>query len=247
MADVFISYAKAEAELTIALARNLEVSGLSVWWDTSLLPDDTHFPETIRQEISNARAAVVIWTPSSVKSRWVYAEAKMADEQQKLIQLRTAELDLGSIPLPFNAGQIGLVTDQNALFRALRRKGVKARADASFAAAAVREGLEGTTWHVTSDDGSSRRWRFEDGGKVVEVRKLLIGLVKGRISPLPHTWKQNGNDVEVASFDEWYKGKISHNTMAGTYHKIFRASKKAAGSWTASYLSSSQRKRRPRG
>jgi hypothetical protein len=39
MADVFISYAKADADPTIALARDLEASGLSVWWDTSLLPD----------------------------------------------------------------------------------------------------------------------------------------------------------------------------------------------------------------
>jgi hypothetical protein len=133
MAQVFISYSKADAEPTIALARALEAAGISVWWDTSLLPDDPHFPETIRREITSASAAIVIWTPASVTSRWVYAEAKVADEQDKLIQLRTSSLDQVGIPLPFNTGQIGLITELNRLFQALERKGVKPKPKASIA------------------------------------------------------------------------------------------------------------------
>jgi hypothetical protein len=122
MTHFFISYSKSEPQPTIALAHDLEAVGLSVWWDTSLLPDDPHFPETIRQQIDAAVAAIVIWTPSSVHSRWVYAEAKTADEQGKLIQLRTPALDPHLIPLPFNTGQIGAIQDRRHLYLALFRR-----------------------------------------------------------------------------------------------------------------------------
>jgi hypothetical protein len=239
MADVFISYSKAEAEPTIALGRDLESSGLSVWWDTSLLPDDPHFPETIRQEITNARAAVVIWTPSSVKSRWVYAEAKMADEQRKLIQLRTEVLDLGSIPLPFNTGQIGLVTDRDALYRALERKGVKARG-----AAGVNElidftqrGLEGTTWRVSCSDGSTRTWRFKDHGVVEEIENSLSRLVN------IGTWKRNGSDIEIQFLlliSGTYVGKIWRflKLMTGRYSDLrVQGRIQANGTWSAFWIS----------
>jgi hypothetical protein len=95
---------------------------MSVWWDTSLLPDDPNFPETIRQQIDATCAAIVIWTPNSVRSRWVYAEAKMADEQDKLIQLRASNLDPHLVPLPFNTGNIALVEDRHQLYLALGRR-----------------------------------------------------------------------------------------------------------------------------
>jgi hypothetical protein len=51
MADIFISYSKRQARLTEDLARDLEGEGYTTWWGTSLLPDDTFFPQTIRTEI----------------------------------------------------------------------------------------------------------------------------------------------------------------------------------------------------
>ena len=40
MADVFISYAKADRPLALKLAAMLEAEGWKVWWDTSLIPGD---------------------------------------------------------------------------------------------------------------------------------------------------------------------------------------------------------------
>jgi hypothetical protein len=43
MADVFISYAKADRPLALKLAAMLEAEGWKVWWDTSLaIGDDFH-------------------------------------------------------------------------------------------------------------------------------------------------------------------------------------------------------------
>jgi hypothetical protein len=40
MADVFISYAKADRSLASKLAAMLEAEGWKVWWDTTLIPGD---------------------------------------------------------------------------------------------------------------------------------------------------------------------------------------------------------------
>jgi TIR domain len=55
MADIFISYSKKHAQLTEDLARDLEAEGYTTWWDTSLLPGDMFFPQTIRTEIEAAK------------------------------------------------------------------------------------------------------------------------------------------------------------------------------------------------
>jgi hypothetical protein len=82
MADIFISYAKQERELTVDLAHDLEAKGCSVWWDTSLLSGDL-FEEVILAELAQARAVIVIWTKSSVKSLWVKSEARRAAAPRK--------------------------------------------------------------------------------------------------------------------------------------------------------------------
>ena len=118
MADIFISYSKQESELTIALARDLERRGYTTWWDTSLQPGE-EFPERILTELDNAKVVIVIWTADSVISRWVQAEAKWAADKNKLITVRSPELDPGRIPLPFNTRHTDLVTDREKIFGAL--------------------------------------------------------------------------------------------------------------------------------
>jgi hypothetical protein len=123
MADIFISYSKQHAQLTEDLARDLEAEGYTTWWDTSLLPDDVFFPETIRTEIKAAKVVIVIWTEHAVTSRWVYSEATEGDEQGKLLQVRDAALDIRLVPMPFKAGNISLVTDRAKVFATLARRG----------------------------------------------------------------------------------------------------------------------------
>jgi adenylate cyclase len=100
MADVFISYSKVEPQLTEDLAKELEQRGLSVWWDTKLIPGEA-FYKTIVAELQRAKAVVVIWTPSSVNSDWVYSEASRARDLHKLVQLRSSDLSPDKAPPPF--------------------------------------------------------------------------------------------------------------------------------------------------
>jgi hypothetical protein len=121
MADIFISYSKNDAQLTMDLARDLEARGYTTWWDTSLLPGD-EFPAEIQRQINAAKVVIVIWTNTSVNSRWVNAEAKLAHDQNKLITTHVQGFKLGGVPLPFNTLQSSLVTDRARIFDALARR-----------------------------------------------------------------------------------------------------------------------------
>ena len=64
-------------------AEGLADEGFSVWWDASLHSGET-FDEVIEQKLRDAGAVVVLWSPRSVASRWVRAEATLADRRKKL-------------------------------------------------------------------------------------------------------------------------------------------------------------------
>lgn len=123
MADIFISYSKQEPELTTALAKDLEACGYTTWWDTRILSGD-EFPDIIHQELNQAKAVIVIWTPISVQSRWVRAEAHIGFEKGILIPLRSTDLNPMQLPFPHNTIHADQVDDRRKLFQALRRLGV---------------------------------------------------------------------------------------------------------------------------
>jgi hypothetical protein len=100
MADVFVSYAKTDRPLASKLVAMLEAEGWSVWWDTSLGAADLYRDDIMRQLVS-ARAVIAIWTPNSIRSDWVRAEAGAAKKDGKLIPVKTPDLAYADIPLPF--------------------------------------------------------------------------------------------------------------------------------------------------
>ena len=58
--------------------------GFRVWWDASLHSGET-FDEVIEKNLRDSKAVVVLWSPRSVASRWVRAEATQADRKNKLV------------------------------------------------------------------------------------------------------------------------------------------------------------------
>ena len=81
--DIFISYARTDRPAARIFAERFAEEGFSVWWDASLHSGET-FDEVIEQRLRDAKAVVVLWSPRSVASRWVRAEATLADRRNKL-------------------------------------------------------------------------------------------------------------------------------------------------------------------
>jgi hypothetical protein len=81
--DIFISYARQDRPAARIFAECFAEEGFSVWWDASLHSGET-FDEVIEQRLRDSKAVVVLWSPRSVSSRWVRAEATLADRRNKL-------------------------------------------------------------------------------------------------------------------------------------------------------------------
>jgi hypothetical protein len=126
MADVFISYSKADRPQAEALAEDLKRHGYSVWWDPDLYGGED-FHAVILREIDAAKAAIVIWSEASVKSHWVRGEAQHAQSQQKLIPTKFSKLKDTDIPLNFRALHIELLDHKDRILRAVERLAGKRR------------------------------------------------------------------------------------------------------------------------
>lgn len=97
MADVMISYARADAAVAEFLATRLASAGFDVWFDRDIPPGET-FDRVIDRALRDARKVVVLWSRQSVESRWVVAEAQEAAAMAKLVPAR---LDDVVVPLEF--------------------------------------------------------------------------------------------------------------------------------------------------
>ena len=97
MADVFISYAKADVDRIQTLIEALEEEGFEVWWDNRLEAGET-FDDVIERELDAASSVIVVWTKNSKESRWVRSEASLADELGKLVPI---SLEPDAIPIQF--------------------------------------------------------------------------------------------------------------------------------------------------
>jgi TolB-like protein/Flp pilus assembly protein TadD len=87
MADVFISYARSDKARVVPLVAAIEAKGWSVWWDPEIAAGQ-QFDNQIEVEINAAGAVLVVWTPTSVASRWVRGEAREAAERGILVPVR---------------------------------------------------------------------------------------------------------------------------------------------------------------
>lgn len=106
-AEIFISYARSSERFAERAANALREAGYQVWWDDDL-PAHRAYGEVIEERLASARAVLVIWSSAAAKSQWVRAEADMARQAGKLVQLR---IDNAPLPIPFNQIQCPTLED----------------------------------------------------------------------------------------------------------------------------------------
>lgn len=65
----------------------LEAKGWDVWWDMALVTGE-EFDNVTAAALERARAVVVVWTPTSIASRWVRGEARVGADRNVLVPVR---------------------------------------------------------------------------------------------------------------------------------------------------------------
>jgi adenylate cyclase len=93
MADIFVSYARTDKSRVAPIVAAIEAQGWSVWWDPEIAAGQ-QFDDQIEAELGKARCVLVIWTPTSVVSRWVRGEAREAADRGILVPVRFDEARL---------------------------------------------------------------------------------------------------------------------------------------------------------
>jgi adenylate cyclase len=99
MADVFLSYARSDKARVAPLVAAIEAKGWTVWWDPEI-DAGQQFDDQIEAELLAAAAVVVVWTATSVSSRWVRGEAREAADRNALVPVR---FDAARLPMDVRA------------------------------------------------------------------------------------------------------------------------------------------------
>jgi peptidoglycan hydrolase-like protein with peptidoglycan-binding domain len=97
VAEVFISYAREDRGTATRLADALAARGLQVWWDRNLVLG-RDYDRDIERELTQARAVLVVWSPDSVESDWVRAEASEAADRKRIVPVRIRQ---ATVPIRF--------------------------------------------------------------------------------------------------------------------------------------------------
>jgi WD40 repeat protein len=85
LADVFISYSRADAEYVRRLQGELQSRGKDVWLDVEGIRDAELFPSALRRAIESSDAFVFVITPESVRSKFCEQEVAHASDLNKRI------------------------------------------------------------------------------------------------------------------------------------------------------------------
>jgi TolB-like protein/Flp pilus assembly protein TadD len=101
VSHIFLSYNRGDRAAAFLFVGALEAKGYQVWWDAGLRVGES-YDEVTEAALRRAVAVVVLWSPRSVGSRWVRAEATIA---QKLGTLFPVMIEACERPVMFELTQ----------------------------------------------------------------------------------------------------------------------------------------------
>lgn len=91
-ADIFLSYNREDQAIALIYAEAFQAAGLTVWWDVTLSSGDV-YDQITEQALKEATVVIVLWSPRSVLSRWVRAEATVADRAGTMVPVTVEACD----------------------------------------------------------------------------------------------------------------------------------------------------------
>ena len=101
MPDIFLSYNRGDLARARHFAEAFQRQGFDVWWDAALRSGEA-YDQVTEKALREARTVVVLWSPKSVDSRWVRAEATLANRLGTLVPVM---IELCERPIMFELTQ----------------------------------------------------------------------------------------------------------------------------------------------
>lgn len=195
MADLFVSYSRADKPRAAEIVSWLEGNGWDVFWDQETRAG-TLWPKVLEEELNSARCLLALWTTTSIDSRWVRIEAYEALQSEKLVPVL---LDKVRPPLEFRQTQmfdlIGwngdqsdprlahLLADLTALLKAPALREHKSRPIRLVVPATLQEQISETT----ADSGVDGTSKSQTGTTIGRSYKAMLA-VGAAVAVAAVTW-----------------------------------------------------------
>ncbi|MEQ8767901.1 MAG: toll/interleukin-1 receptor domain-containing protein [Planctomycetota bacterium] len=97
--DVFLSYSMKDRAWVSEFAQALRDAGVTAWFDVAELMPGTRWKDEVEEALRASRFLVVILSPESVDSPWVFFEIGAAVADHKfIIPVVTEDLDVSRVP-----------------------------------------------------------------------------------------------------------------------------------------------------
>ena len=98
MTDIFFSYSAKDRERVRPIYQALTAAGFNVFWDLEI-PAGKDWDTFIKEQLAEARSAIVFWSLASIASDNVRHEATVAKEQRKLVPVLLDPLRVEQFPM----------------------------------------------------------------------------------------------------------------------------------------------------
>jgi TolB-like protein/Flp pilus assembly protein TadD len=200
--DIFISYNREDAAVAKLYAEAFARDGLEVWWDQTLRSGET-YDEVTEAALRGAKAVVVLWSPRSVDSRWVRAEASIADENGTLVP---AKIEACQLPVMFRLTQTADLSNW-------------------------RGATDDLAWLDFLDDIRRVSGSRENGRVETNHPADMAGLESNNGAPdvaiLPFTYR--GNDADIETLAEDLTQDVTREVANSSFLRVIAAGR--MGSW----------------
>ena len=99
--DVFISYARIDADTARTIRDKLTGLGLRVFFDTEGIDTGEEFPVIIDRAVKGAKCVLGLWSRQAFEGRWVRIESRIGLDQRKLVAATLDAMRPEELPAEF--------------------------------------------------------------------------------------------------------------------------------------------------